>query len=53
MALGRKAECLPSQLRNLIEIDAAAAIGELRSITSEPGGPGWEDALDLISDPNP
>ena len=39
-----------SQLRNLIEVDAAAAISELRSITSEPRRAGWEDALDLISD---
>jgi hypothetical protein len=37
-------------LRRLIEDDAAAAIGELRRKTSPPGGPGWEDALNLISD---
>ena len=39
-----------TELRNLIENDAAAAIGELRTRTSRPGGSGWEDALDVISD---
>ena len=39
-----------AELRNRVEDDAAAAIGELRARTSQPGGPGWEDALSLISD---
>lgn len=38
------------ELRSLIEDDVASAISELQVRTSIPGGPGWEDALDLISD---
>jgi Domain of unknown function (DUF4020)/SIR2-like domain len=38
------------ELRELIENDAPGAIRELRTRTSSPGGPGWEDALSLVSD---
>ena len=38
------------ELHGLIESDPADAISELRRITSRPERPGWEDALDLISD---
>jgi Domain of unknown function (DUF4020)/SIR2-like domain len=39
-----------AELRSLLQVDAAAAISELRRIASTPEGPGWDEALDLISD---
>jgi hypothetical protein len=38
------------ELHTLIQDNPAAAISELRRKASQPGGGGWEDALDLISD---
>jgi hypothetical protein len=37
------------ELHRLIQDNPAAAISELRRKTSQPGGSGWEGALDLIS----